>query len=176
MSPYGEWGIAATLFGIAAVFWPQLTIVTLLYLFAAYILVDGLFNFFGGIFSIGKTASAWFLRLVLGVLETGVGVYLLRHPHVTFATLILLIGFTLIVRGVFEVVRAFTDSHNNTHRMMTIIAGVLSLVVGIVVLFQPASSGVAFVWLLGLYALITGPITIAIALDLRNAERATAKR
>ena len=163
-------GIAATLFGVAAVFWPQETIITLLYLFAAYILVDGVVNFFGGIFSIGHAGSAWFLRVILGALMMGVGVYLLRHPHVTFATLILLIGFTLIVRGVFDVVRAFTDRMNNTHRLLQIIVGVLAFIVGIYVLFQPVSGGVAFVWVLGLYALIAGPITIAMALDLRNAE------
>lgn len=164
-------GIAATLFGVAAVFWPQETILTLLYLFAAFVLVDGVVNFFGGIMSIGRSASAWFLRVILGALEVGVGVYLLRHPHVTFATFILLIGFTLIVRGVFDVVRAFTDKQSNTHRMLQIITGVLGFIVGIIVLFQPVSGGIAFVWLLGLYALIAGPITIAMALDLRNAER-----
>lgn len=164
-------GIAATLFGIAAVFWPGITILTLLYLFAAYVLVDGIVNFFGGIFSIGNKGSSWFLRLILGVLEVGVAIYLLRHPGVTFATFVLLIGFTLIIRGIIDVVGAFTDRPNNTHRALGVVGGLLALVVGIIVLFQPAASGVAFVWLLGVYALITGPITIALALDAHSAEK-----
>jgi len=158
-------GVVAILFGIAAVFWPQLTLVTLLYLFAAFVLVNGLFDLFHGIFTVGKAGSSWFLKLLLGALQIGVGIYLLRHPHVTFATFILLIGFTLIFRGVFDIVVAFADKMTATHRTLLVISGLLALVVGVVVLFQPVSAGVAFVWLLGLYALITGPITIAVALD-----------
>jgi uncharacterized membrane protein HdeD (DUF308 family) len=164
-------GILAILFGIAAVFWPGLTITTLLYLFAAFVLVGGLINMVEGVFSIGRTASSWFLRILLGVLQLGVGVYLLRHPKVTFTTFILLIGFTLIFRGVFELVIAFADRMTATNRVLLLMAGGLALIAGIVILFQPVSGGVAFVWLLGLYALITGPIMVAVALDARKLAR-----
>ena len=164
-------GALAVLFGIAAVFWPGITLVTLLYLFSAYILVSGIVDIVHGVSGIGKRAS-WFLTLILGLAEMGVGVYLLRHPHVVFATLILLIGFTLIVRGVFEGVAAFSDSTTNTNRVLMIIASIVAILAGIVLLFQPASAGVAFVWILGLYALVTGPILIALSLDLKKlAER-----
>lgn len=158
-------GVAAIIFGVAAVFWPQLTIMTLLYLFAAFVLVNGLFDLFAGIVGIGKAGSSWLMKLLLGALQLGVGIYLLRHPQVTFATFILLIGFTLIFRGVFDIVVAFADKMNATSRTLLLISGVIALIVGIVVLFQPVASGVAFVWLLGLWALITGPITIALAVD-----------
>jgi uncharacterized membrane protein HdeD (DUF308 family) len=158
-------GVSAILFGVAAVFWPQLTLVTLLYLFAAFVLVSGLFALFEGIMSIGSKGSSWILKLLLGMLQIGVGIYLLRHPHVTFATFILLIGFTLIFRGVFDMVVAFAEKMSATNRTLLLIGGALSLIVGVLVLFQPAASGVAFVWLIGLYCLITGPITIAIAVD-----------
>ncbi len=164
-------GIAAILFGIAAVFWPGITIVTLLYLFAAFVLVGGLINLGGGLASIGRKGSSWVMRTLLGVLELGVGVYLLRHPGVTFATFILLVGFTLIVRGVFELVMAFTDSENVGHPVFMGIAGALAVLAGIIVLFQPAAGGVAFVWILGLYALITGPMVIAMANQIPKSTR-----
>lgn len=164
-------GAMAVLFGIAAVFWPGITLVTLLYLFSAYILVSGVLDIVHGISSISHRSS-WFLTLILGFAELGVGVYLLRHPHVVFATLILLIGFMLIVRGIFEGVAAFSDSSTNTNRVMMLIASVIAIVAGIVLLFQPASAGVAFVWILGLYALIVGPIMIALSLDLKKAAEA----
>ena len=166
-------GILLTLFGIAAVFWPGITLVTLLYLFAAFLLASGIINLLVGIFSIGKGGSHWLLKSVLGLVQLGAGVYLFRHPHVTFATFILIIGFTLIVRGVIDVVLSFTGETTATNKTMLAIAGILSAIVGIIVLFQPAASGVAFVWLLGLFALISGPITIAAAVDNgRKAKRA----
>jgi len=170
-------GFITTLFGVAAVFWPSETLLTLLYLFAAYVLVLGVLNFINGIMGIGRHTAGWFLELLLGAAEVGVGVYLVRHPHVTFATFILLIGFTLVVKGLVEIVMAFTEKHMMEHRALAVLVGVLSAVVGIIVLFQPVSSGITFVWLLGLYALITGPIVIATSIRLRDEIRlTTAKR
>ena len=158
-------GMASIAFGIAAVFWPGLTVKTLLYLFASYVLVIGLINIMNGIFQIKTNPSSWFLKLVLGALELGVGVYLLRHPVVTYATFVLLIGFTLIFNGIFRLVISFSEKISSTMRTMLLIGGALGLLAGIVVLFQPAASGVAFVWILGLYALLTGPIMLAAAHD-----------
>ncbi len=169
-------GIVALLFGIAAVFWPGLTILTFLYLFAAFILASGLINLFAGIFHFGEGVGVWILKLLLSLLQIGIGVYLLRHPHVSFAAFILLIGFAFVFRGVFEIVAAFMDDLNAGMRTALILVGALSLLVGIVMLFQPVSGGVAFVWVIGLYALVAGPVMIASAIsDHRELEKATKK-
>ncbi len=102
-------GIAALLFGFAAVFWPQITLVVLIYLFSAYILVVGVIDIVEGLVSITKGGLGWLLKLLLGVLELGVGVYLLRHTAVAFAPLIAIIGFILIAPGVFDSVTAIFD-------------------------------------------------------------------
>jgi uncharacterized membrane protein HdeD (DUF308 family) len=160
-------GIAAVIFGIAAVFWPGITLVTLIYIFSAWVLVDGVIRIVAGIGRIGHSQLG-FLTMVVGLIELGVGVYLLRHPHVTFATLILLIGFSLIIAGVVEVVSTLSERDTITGKTLAVIIGAAAVLAGILMLFQPASSGVAFVWILGLYALITGPMLIAISLDVRN--------
>lgn len=160
-------GIAAILFGIAAVFWPGMTLVTLIYIFSAWVLVDGVIRIVAGITRLGKHQLG-FLTVVIGLLELGVGVYLLRHPGVSFATLILLIGFSLIVGGVVEVVAAFTTEDTSTSRTLAVIIGVAAVLAGILMLFQPAASGVAFVWIIGLYALVSGPMLIAMSIDLHK--------
>lgn len=162
-------GIAAIIFGIAAVFWPALTLVTLVYIFGAFILVSGIVSIVQGVSSIRTKNSYWFLTLIIGLVEMGVGVYLLRHPTVAFATVILLIGLVLIVRGVIEGVGALMDKGADaTERTLMAIAAVAAVVIGVAVLLQPASAGVAFVWIIGLYALITGPILVALSLDGRK--------
>lgn len=164
-------GVFAILFGIAAVFWPGLTVVTLLYLFAAFVLVSGLVELVLGIVHVGTPGTSVVTKvlvLLLGMLQIGVGVYLLRHPHVTFTTLILLIGFTLIVRGVFEAVEGLFQDGSGLYRTVNVIVGALAVLAGIVVLFQPRTASVAFVWIIGLYALISGPMLIAAAMDARN--------
>jgi uncharacterized membrane protein HdeD (DUF308 family) len=165
-------GMVAILFGLAAVFWPGLTIVTLVYLFGGYVLASGLVNLVVGLTNLnGAGVSFWgrILVMIIGAAELGVGVYLLRHPHVSFATFILLIGLTLIVRGLFDLFAGIFGEGSATYRVTMIAGGLLAGVAGVVLLLQPASGGVAFVWLLGLYALIVGPLLLALAFDAKHA-------
>lgn len=162
-------GIAAILFGIAAVFWPGLTLVTLVYLVSAFVLFMGVINVVQGALSIGKH-RAWALTLLIGLAEVAVGLYLVRHPNVTFDVFILVAGLLFVASGVIEVVAAFAeDMATATSRTLTVLAGVATFIIGVILLFQPAAGGVAFVWILGLYALVTGPIMIALSLDLKSA-------
>ncbi|HEX7632776.1 MAG TPA: DUF308 domain-containing protein [Candidatus Saccharimonadales bacterium] len=165
-------GMASILFGIAAVFWPHLTLVTLVYLFGAYILASGLVNLVMGLTNLNGAGDSFWSRILLllvGVGELGIGVYLLRHPLVTFATFILLIGITLIVRGLVELFMGIFGEGTATYRVAMVFGGIIAAIVGVILLLQPARSGVAFVWVLGLYALITGPLLIALAFDAKNA-------
>lgn len=160
-------GVVALLFGIAAVFWPGLTLLTLVYLFSAFVLAWGVVSIANGILSI-KTRSTWWLTLVFGIATTGVGVYLVRHTDVSFKTLILLVGFTLIIRGIFDILSVFIESATATSKVLWTIAGLAAIIVGIIILNQPVSGGVAFVWILGLYAIIVGPLMIAMSIDVHN--------
>ena len=163
-------GIVSLLFGIAAIFWPGLTLGTLVLLFSAYIVVMGVVSIYYGVTGISKR-QGWIWTLLVGFLELAVGVYLVRNPNVVFSTLILLIGFILIARGIFDTVTAFTDDMASSARVMRVIVGLLAFIAGIVVLRYPVSSGVGFVWVLGLFALISGPIMIGLSLDFRRAAR-----
>jgi uncharacterized membrane protein HdeD (DUF308 family) len=164
-------GVVSILFGIVAVFWPGLTLVTLVYLFGAYVLASGLVNLIIGLTNLGGNKGTFWGRLLLMLLgfgEVAVGVYLLRHPLVTFATLILIIGIVLIVRGLFDLFAGVFGEGGATYRTVMIIGGLIAALAGIVLLFQPAASGVAFVWILGLYALVTGPLLVAMAFEAKN--------
>jgi uncharacterized membrane protein HdeD (DUF308 family) len=166
-------GILAILFGIAAVFWPDVTLKTVVYLFSAFVLIGGVVDLVVGLsrmFTSGISIISRVLTLLFGVLQIGVGVYLLRHLAVTFATLILLIGFLFIIRGVFELVEAVMGDGSGGYRAVMAVVGVLAILVGILMLFQPVASGVAFVWLLGIYGLIAGPLMIAAAVEMNKLE------
>jgi uncharacterized membrane protein HdeD (DUF308 family) len=146
-------------------FYPGMTLVTLIYLFSIFLVVGGIVNMMLGIFSIGK-GTKWFLTLILGFLQLGVGVYLIRHIGVSIATFILLAGFMLIVRGVLHIVAAFMDEEVASNKTMAIIGGGLAILAGVALLLQPTTS-LAFVWILGLYALVAGPFMIAGAFEVK---------
>jgi uncharacterized membrane protein HdeD (DUF308 family) len=170
-SALGLRGMLAILFGFAAVFWPGLTLVTLVYLLSAFLLASGLVTLVTGLLNASEeqnTVLSVVFTTVMGIIEIGLGVYLLRHVHVAFTTFILLIGFALIIRGLVEAFEGLFEASSALHRTAEVMIGAIAIVAGVVLLFQPESSGVAFVWILGLYALLTGPLMIALALDLNK--------
>lgn len=161
-------GIAAILFGIACVFWPGISLVTFVYLFGIWLLIGGVLGMIQALISIGR-GKGWVLKLLLGLVELGLGVYLLRHPTVAFGVLILLVGFMLVLYAIFEIVSALADSEGSaTSKMLSVVAAIVAGLAGIFMFFQPAASGVAFVWIIGLFALINGPILIALSLDVKH--------
>lgn len=164
-------GMAAIAFGIAAVFWPGITLVTIVYLFGAFVLVSGVVGLIAGLVNYKDKDTMWsrVLVLLVALVELGIGVYLLRHPTVTFATLILLISLALIIRGLFDIFTGLFGEGSASYRTLMIVGGTIAGLVGILMLMQPAASGVAFVWILGVYALITGPLMLALAHDGKKA-------
>lgn len=173
MRASGQWwtltlqGILAILFGIACVFWPGLTILTFIFLFGLFILITGLISVFNGLFSIGKTA--WVLTLVLGLVELGIGVYLLRNPGLSFELLVLLVGSALVVYGVFSIVVALSNKETTAiGKTLSIIGSALAIVAGVVMFFQPEAGGIAFAWIVGLFALAAGPLWIVMSMEVKS--------
>lgn len=154
-------GVATIIFGVAAVFWPGITLLVLLYLFSAYVLVSGVVNVSAGLGTLGRVES-WFLPVALGAFELGVGIYLLRHTAVKFSTFIVLIGFVLIARGVIEAVGAYFNTRLVARaRAVSYVSALGALAAGIAILFAKESGGVSFVWILGLYAIVVGTLQIS---------------
>ena len=128
-------------------------------------LVWGVVSTVKGFIDLTSGTAMWWLSLIFGFLGIGVGVYLVRHPLASFATLVLIIGFTFIVRGIIDIVGGFTSGQTPSGRILSFLAGALGVLAGVFMLTQPAEAGVAFVWVLGLYSLLVGPLLIALAVD-----------
>lgn len=161
-------GFVVALFGILALFWPGLTLVTFVVMFGVFVLVSGVVALVRGFTEMSRGVPMWWLQLLYGIVAIGIGVYLMRHQDASFATLVLLLGASFLVQGVVDIARGlFGDMAYATSRMMALLAGVLGIIAGVFVFSQPEASGIAFVWIVGLYALILGPLMIAAAMDER---------
>lgn len=160
-------GVAAIIFGIAAVFWPEITTLVLVYLLAAFLLVDGVVVLVWGLLRLNDFLAA-LLVILLGLIEIGAGLFLMRNPGVALATLLIILGFVIIVRGVMSFIHMFTGKDLPSVKAMHGILGFLGVAIGIIILVQPIASGLAFVWILGLYALIAGAIMVAMSAAVAN--------
>jgi uncharacterized membrane protein HdeD (DUF308 family) len=160
-------GLALLLVGFFALAWPGLTLHGFIVGFAIYILVVGVLNMITTLSSLGRL-PLWFLNMVLAALEVGVGVYALRHLTMAAATLVLLVGLVLVVRGILEVISAYGDGYDSRNRSLVAITGILSLAAGILVWAYPGTGALAFTWIIGLYGIVVGSFLIAIAIEARN--------
>lgn len=161
-------GVLAVLFGIAALFWPGLTATVFIGLFGVFALVWGLILLISSFLGMGRK-SLWWLETLLALLLVGLGVFLLRNPEVTGAVVILLVGFTLIAKGIADAITGIfsRDEDVADNKWLFVLEGILGVVLGVVVLVHPVASGLVFVWALGLYAVLYGALTVALAFRVR---------
>lgn len=156
-------GVLAILFGIVALFWPGLTVALLIVLFSVFILVWGVVGVIVGLSTLGAN-KFWWLEVVFSVLAIGAAVYMLRNPVDTAAIFVFFIGLTFLVRGVIDLLEGLFDrERTNDGRIFAVLAGIIGVLAGIVTLLYPVSAGLAVVWVIGLYAVLYGSLTIAFA-------------
>jgi uncharacterized membrane protein HdeD (DUF308 family) len=98
----GLLGIAA---GIALLVWPGRGLYVVAVFIGAWIVVSGVLHIVGALAN--RQAPHWWLVLILGVIETPLGIWAMRRPGITLAILITLIGAWAIVMGIGEIVIAF---------------------------------------------------------------------
>ncbi len=159
-------GIAGTLFGLVALFWPKLTLVTLVYMVAILTVVGGAVALFEAITNIKKD-RLWWLALLFALVNIGVGVYLVRNPLIAAALFVIILAIVILARAIFDLVVA-SYMEKQEGRWLWIATGVLGLISAGVIVFYPVAASLAFTWVLGLYALIHGVTTVGFAVQIRK--------
>jgi uncharacterized membrane protein HdeD (DUF308 family) len=159
-------GVIAVMFGVLAIVVPNLTLVTLIYLIGAFVLVDGIFAVAAGIRG-GAPMPRWWL-IVVGVAGIATGLAAVFWPEMTAFLLIIFVGFWAIVKGLFEIVGAVAVRKEIDNEWMLIFGGALSVLFGLVAVIAPGAGALALLWLIAVYAILSGAMLIAFALRLRN--------
>jgi uncharacterized membrane protein HdeD (DUF308 family) len=158
-------GVVAILAGIALLFWPGASATVLVLLFGLFVVVWGVAGGVRGLMTVGRMGG-WWIQLVFSVLLVALGAYLLRNVGLGLSLFILLVGYTFIVRGLYDVLVGLFSRERGAaeNRTLQVVLGLFGLVAGIVTLVQPVASGLAFIWVAGVYAIVFGVFTLAFAL------------
>lgn len=159
-------GIVSVVFGFMALFWPKLTAATFVYIYAIFVVVTGAVGLFESIASIKKD-PLWWLALLFSLVNLGIGVFLLRNPAVTAVLLVLLVSLFVFMQAIVDLVVA-SYLKKDDDRWLWVVSGIIGLIAGVVILVYPLASTVAFVWVIGLYALVHGVTSVAYALQIRG--------
>jgi uncharacterized membrane protein HdeD (DUF308 family) len=149
-------GIAAVLFGLAALFWPDETLWVLIVFFRAYALVAGVFAI---VAEIADSTQRWLL-ITEGVLGVVAGL--------TALVLLYVIAGWAIFTGVLEIMTAISLRREIDNEWLMILGGALSVLFGLLLAFLPGVGLLSLTWLIGIYALIFGVAFIVLGFRVRG--------
>jgi uncharacterized membrane protein HdeD (DUF308 family) len=166
-------GIAGIIFGILAFMWPGITLTVLVFLFGAYALVDGAFSIVAGIKSYGEN-KRWWLLLIEGVLSVLAGAFAFFVPAMTALILLILIASWAVVTGIFQIAAAIQLRKVIAGEWILILSGILSVLFGLLLLYNPVGGALAVVWLIAAYSIVFGVLLAAFGLKLRGLQRSAA--
>jgi uncharacterized membrane protein HdeD (DUF308 family) len=163
-------GVAALLFGIITLLNPVITLAVLVLLFGAYALVDGVFTVISAVTN-RRGEPHWVALLVSGIAGVALGVLTFLTPRITGIILLYFIAVWAIIIGGSQIAAAIRLRKVITGEWMLALAGVLSLVFGILLIVFPGAGALAVAIWIGAYATALGIVLIALALRLRSWRR-----
>lgn len=99
--------------------------------------------------------SSWIWRLLGGIILVILGILILVYPGITLAITVLIVGVFLLITGIFELVFGLSAEAKNA-KWLFVLQGLLSLILGILIVVFPALSLAAFIYLVAAWAIIWG--------------------
>jgi uncharacterized membrane protein HdeD (DUF308 family) len=160
-------GILAILFGIVALAAPGIALLAFIYVFAAYALLDGLAAVFIAVQE-RRAMRSWWVLLLEGVLGIVFGILAFAWPGETALVLLFLVAIWALGTGIMEVGAAFVAPGSVSQRWGLGLAGLLSIIFGLILLIHPGAGLLAVLWLVGIFAIVFGLSLIIYAFQIRS--------
>jgi uncharacterized membrane protein HdeD (DUF308 family) len=159
-------GVICIATGIAAIVWPDVTLLALGVIFGVFLMIAALLEIIDAVTGDpgGRALSA-----ILGVVALIAGLICIRRPGESLLALVIAVGIYLVASGVIRIVRAFGSEGR---RGAGIALGVLDAVVGIVILAWPKVGLGTLAILFALSMLLRGAFVLVVGFQLRRARSA----
>jgi uncharacterized membrane protein HdeD (DUF308 family) len=162
-------GLFLIAFGFVCFVWPEMVTLTAVILFGGLCLLSGIMFILSALS--GQLGDKFrLLALFEGILLFIIGVMTFFWPDVTAVTLLYLLGFFALLVGLFRIVDALVmpkelrPMFGKVSWAFLLIGGILSVIIGILILAYPWPSLLAILWLAGAYAIVFGTFIFAAAL------------
>jgi uncharacterized membrane protein HdeD (DUF308 family) len=155
-------GLAAILFGFLAYSFPAGSIVVLVMLFGAYALFDGVLELVVGMKT--KVGSL----ILVGIVGIAAGLFAFFRPGLTAISLLYVIAFWAILAGILQIVAAVRLRKDIADEWFWILSGVLTVLLGCVLVARPGAGALSIVWLIATLAILWGILLVVLAFKLKG--------
>jgi uncharacterized membrane protein HdeD (DUF308 family) len=162
-------GVIGIVLGIVLVAWPKATLGVLMILIGIWALIDGI-GLAAQIFDKSAGNSQKVLFAVMALIAILVGFMAIFHPGTAVRAITWLVGVWLLVRGLFELVGAFSSTIS-APRWLLVVSALLDLVLGWLFVANPGESAKAVTVVIGILAIAWGVVFVVLALAARSATK-----
>ncbi len=166
--------IAAILLGILLFANPGALLMVIMIYIGVYWLIDGIFTVIASLRG-RKNLEHWGWAIFTGIISILAGLTVLSQPVLsallTTTFFAYLVGFLAIVSGISSLVSGFR-LHKASGEWSMIIGGLMSLLFGLLLVFNPLFSSFVLLSMAGIFALIGGIILLLFAIRMRSAVKA----
>lgn len=160
-------GLVAIAFGVLIWFQPGISLIALVLLFGAFSTMDGLLGVWTAIAG-RKEHDHWVVLLIGGILGVCIGILTFIVPGLTALALLFYIAIWAVATGVLEIVAAIHLRKEIKGEWWLILAGLASVLFGVLLMMRPAAGALAVLWLIATYALIFGVLLVMLAFKARS--------
>jgi len=113
-------------------------------------------------------ASRWGWVVARGVIGVLFGLFAFTRPGAMAFSMVLVFGVYAFIHGIATVIASARSGRAGDSWGALLIEGLLSIAAGVVALLWPAATALAFVWVIGIWAIAIGALEIASAIKLRK--------
>jgi uncharacterized membrane protein HdeD (DUF308 family) len=166
-------GLAAIAFGVVALVWPKATLLVLVFAFGIFAVISGISAVAAALQN--RREHGWGLVLFEGILGILAGVVALVWPGITALAFLYLLAAWAILTGILELIAPLAFPMSFGRGVLMVLAGLVSIVFGVLIAIQPAAGLLAVVWLIGAYAIAFGILHLVAYFEARSVARAASQ-
>lgn len=160
-------GLLAIIFGLIALFAPGIALLAFIAVFAVYAIIDGVVAVTVAIRE-RESLKRWGWVLFEGIISILAGIFAFFYPVKTALILLFIVAAWAILTGILEIVTAIALREHLSHEWALILAGIVSIVFGLILFIFPGAGLLSLLWLVGIYSICFGVLFIVRAFQLRS--------
>jgi uncharacterized membrane protein HdeD (DUF308 family) len=155
-------GALSIAFGIVILIWPGISLFALTILFGAYAAATGIVGLVAVISGTAKQGRGWLV--VSSLLGIAVGVMVFLWTGISALALLYVIGAYAVALGIITIGGAFSLPVDAADRALFVLAGLASILFGIVMFARPGDGVLVLLALIAVFALVIGVSEVVAAI------------
>jgi uncharacterized membrane protein HdeD (DUF308 family) len=163
-------GLLWIVFGVFVLSAPGISLVSLTLALGVVMFVDGVVNISNAV-SGRRDHDDWWVLLLTGLAGIGVGVLTFYNPAATAIAVVFYLAIWAIAAGLLEIVAAVRLRRQIQGEIWLILAGLASVVFGVLLIARPAAGALTVLWLISAYGIVFGVFLLLLAFRVKAAAK-----